>query len=123
VIQRFGSKLDPFLVTALIRQESAFNEHARSPVGALGLMQLMPETARRMERVSKRELLDAKTNVRLGVKYFTGLLARFDSDPELALAAYNAGPEKVDDWRRRTEPQRQTHSTGDLLDRCDRHRC
>lgn len=101
VIQQFGSKLDPYLVIALIRQESAFNVNARSSVGALGLMQLMPATARRMERVSRRALFDAKTNVRLGVRYFRGLLTRFDSDAELSLAAYNAGPERVDEWRRR----------------------
>lgn len=100
-IQKLGSKIDPFLVTALIRQESGFNERARSPAGAMGLMQLMPNTARRMERVSRRELYDPKTNIRLGVRYFNGLLSRFGADVELALAAYNAGPEKVDDWKRR----------------------
>jgi soluble lytic murein transglycosylase len=94
-------RVDPFLVLALIRQESGFNEDARSRVGALGLMQLMPATARRMERVSRREIQDPKTNIRLGVKYFSGLIDRFGGDGELALAGYNAGPEKVDEWRRR----------------------
>jgi soluble lytic murein transglycosylase len=101
VLQRHQANLDPYLVAALIRQESGFNERARSPAGAMGLMQLMPATARMMERVSRRELFDAKTNVRLGVKYFHRLLSRYDGDAELALAAYNAGPEKVDEWRRR----------------------
>jgi soluble lytic murein transglycosylase-like protein len=100
-IRRHGVRVDPFLTLALIRQESGFNEEARSRVGALGLMQLMPATARRIERVSKREVLDAKTNIRLGVKYFSGLLERFGGDGELALAAYNAGPERIDEWRRR----------------------
>ncbi len=101
IIKRFGSRVDPWLVAALIRQESGFNTNARSPAGAMGVMQLMPATARRMEKVSKRELFDMKTNVRLGVKYFDQLLVRFEGDAELALAAYNAGPEKVDQWKRR----------------------
>jgi len=94
-------RLDPFFVAALIRQESGFNERARSPAGALGLMQLMPGTARRIERVSQRQLMDPTINVRLGTRYFSSLLQRYQGDAELSLAAYNAGPERVDDWRRR----------------------
>jgi soluble lytic murein transglycosylase len=93
--------MDPYLIAALIRQESGFNERARSPVGAVGLMQLMPRTARTLARVSTRQLYNPATNVKLGVKFFRRLLARFDNDAELALAAYNAGPEKVDEWKRR----------------------
>ncbi len=100
-LKKQGWRVDPYLVAALIRQESGFNEQARSAAGALGLMQLMPETARRFEHVTRRELLDAKTNIRLGVKYFDQLLVRYKYDAELALAAYNAGPEKVDDWLKR----------------------
>ncbi len=96
-----SSHVDPLLVTALIRQESGFNAQARSPAGALGLMQLMPQTARRYGRVARRRLLDAGTNVQVGARYFRALLDRFSGDAELALAAYNAGPEKVDDWRKR----------------------
>jgi len=103
VLKKHRAKVDPYLIAALIRQESAFSERARSPAGALGLMQLMPKTARRMERVSKRELFDAKTNIRLGVKYYSKLLSKYRSDAELALAAYNAGPEKVDEWLKRYE--------------------
>lgn len=101
VLERYGAKVDPYLSLALIRQESAFNTNARSHVGALGLMQLMPATARRMERVSKREILDPKTNIRLGVRFFNSLLEKYGHDAELALAAYNAGPHRVDDWRQR----------------------
>ena len=103
VLKKHRSAIDPFLVAALIRQESGFNPGARSAVGAMGLMQLMPDTARRLERrrFSARSLLDPAINVRLGVKYFRSLLDRFDMDAELALAAYNAGPEKVDEWKRR----------------------
>ncbi len=96
-----GGGLDPYILAALIRQESGFIPTARSPAGALGLMQLMPATARRMERVSKRELLDGRTNVRLGVKFFKRLLEKFSGKVDLALAAYNAGPHRVDDWVRR----------------------
>ena len=93
---------DPFLIVSLIRQESAFNHKARSPAGALGLMQLMPMTARKMERrTRKQQLFNPQVNVRIGVKYFNLLMERYDNAPELALAAYNAGPERVDDWVKR----------------------
>lgn len=100
-LKTHSARIDPYLVAALIRQESGFNERARSPAGAMGLMQLMPATARRMERVSRRQLYNPDINIRLGVRYFYHLLDRYGSDVELALAAYNAGPEKVDDWQRR----------------------
>lgn len=96
-----ADKVDPFLVAALIRQESGFNATARSRVGALGLMQIMPATARRMAKVSKVELLRPEVNIKLGIRYFRGLLDRFGGDAELALAAYNAGPKNVDEWIRR----------------------
>jgi hypothetical protein len=101
ILEKHKGRLDPFLAASLIRQESGFNVHARSPAGAMGLMQLMPATARRIERVSRAELLDPKTNIRLGVKFFSSLLDRFSGDAELALAAYNAGPERVDSWLKR----------------------
>ncbi len=96
-----GGGLDPYILAALIRQESGFVSSARSPAGALGLMQLMPATASRLDRVTKRELLDGRTNVRLGVKYFKQLVNRFGGKVDHALAGYNAGPERVDDWKRR----------------------
>jgi soluble lytic murein transglycosylase len=101
ILEKHKGRLDPYLAAALIRQESGFNERARSPAGAMGLMQLMPATARRMERVSRLELFDPRTNVRLGVRYFAGLLDRFGGDAELALAGYNAGPDRVDQWLKR----------------------
>lgn len=100
-IKDHEEKIDPFLVLSLIRQESGFNERARSRAGARGLMQLLPGTARRMERVSRHQLFEPKTNIRLGVKFLSRLLERYGGDAELALAAYNAGPEKVDEWKRR----------------------
>jgi soluble lytic murein transglycosylase-like protein len=101
LVRDYEHKIDPYLILALIRQESAFNENARSRVGAVGLMQLMPRTARRMERVSKVALFRPEVNIRLGVRYFSGLLDRYSGDVELALAAYNAGPERVDEWMKR----------------------
>jgi soluble lytic murein transglycosylase len=102
LMRLYEAKVDPYLLISLIRQESAFNEHARSGVGALGLMQVMPSTARRLERgVSRRALLDPSVNVRLGVRVFKSLLNVYNGDVELALAAYNAGKDRVDEWRKR----------------------
>lgn len=84
--------LDPALVRAVIHAESGFNAQARSQKGAMGLMQLMPGTAR-MLRVP-----DARVpgqNIRGGAQYLAGLLSRFKNDVRLATAAYNAGPEAV----------------------------
>lgn len=96
-----GAELDPLLVTALIRQESAFNIHAQSRVGARGLMQLMPATARMLAPVRKNKLFDPKTNIALGTQYLRKRLAQFNGDVELTLAAYNAGFSRVDEWKRR----------------------
>lgn len=96
-----GEELDPLLVTALIRQESAFNIHAQSRVGARGLMQLMPATARMLAPVRKNKLFDPKTNIALGTQYLRKRLAQYNGDVELTLAAYNAGFARVDEWKRR----------------------
>ncbi|MGE0615586.1 MAG: lytic transglycosylase domain-containing protein [Bacteriovoracia bacterium] len=100
-LSKYGSVVDPYFLSALIRQESGFVSVARSSAGALGLMQLMPYTAKRLAKVSKRQLLHPSTNIRVGVKYINQLLTRFDRDAELALASYNAGPQNVDKWLRR----------------------
>lgn len=105
IIRKYATDTDPYFVAALIRQESGFNPWARSPVGAMGLMQLMPGTAKRIERTSKRSLLIPETNIRIGTKYISTLVNRYHRDAELALAAYNAGPERVDDWARRYPTQ------------------
>jgi soluble lytic murein transglycosylase len=101
LIRTYRSVVDPYLVLSLIRQESAFNERAMSRAGAMGLMQLMPRTASRIEPRARRRLFDPTTNVRIGVKYFSKLLGKYNGDTELALAAYNAGSERVDVWTKR----------------------
>jgi soluble lytic murein transglycosylase-like protein len=80
--------LDPDLVDALVRVESGYNPRAVSKKGAMGLMQLMPETARRL-RV--RDPFDPEQNVDGGVREFARLIARYSGSLDLALAAYNAG--------------------------------
>lgn len=84
--------LDPALVRAVIHAESNFNARARSPKGAMGLMQLMPGTAR-MLGVTEPHL--PGHNILGGAQYLAGLLLRFKNDVALATAAYNAGPEAV----------------------------
>ncbi len=93
--------VDTHLLLALIRQESAFQRRARSPAGARGLMQLMPRTARSFERVSLEDLYDPEINKRIGSQYLRQLLRRYDGDVEVVLAAYNAGPSRIGEWRRR----------------------
>jgi soluble lytic murein transglycosylase-like protein len=87
--------LDPRLVHAVIWQESKYDVDARSPVGALGLMQLMPATARRFGCVKPDDPLE---NVEAGTKYLHWLLERFSGNVELALAGYNAGEGSVDKY-------------------------
>ena len=85
-------KLDPALVRAVIHAESGFNARARSNKGAMGLMQLMPATAREVGVADARV---PTQNIRGGAQYLAGLLALFKGDITLATAAYNAGPTAV----------------------------
>ncbi len=99
--------LSPYFILSLIRQESVFNPRAVSRVGARGLMQLMPRTARHvarqagLKRFRLRQLFDPQTNITLGTHYFAAQLRHFDNNPVFALAAYNAGPHRVEKWRQR----------------------
>ena len=83
----------PDLVRAIIQTESAFDPFARSRKGALGLMQLMPQTA---SELGVLDAFDPAENIRAGVAYLRQLLDRYNNNEELALAAYNAGPTAVD---------------------------
>lgn len=97
--------LDPALLAAVIYAESRFDPNVRSEAGAVGLMQLLPETARGIAlrtggaRFVVADLRDPEINVRYGSWYLDHLLDRY-SDTELALAAYHAGQGNVDRWRR-----------------------
>src|SRR5207237_8621167 len=91
--QRRG--IDPYLVAAVVREESSYYPRATSPVGARGLMQLMPATARLM--APSGDLEDPGFNIELGTRFLAGLMREFN-DPRLALAAYNAGPNRVRQW-------------------------
>jgi soluble lytic murein transglycosylase len=96
--------IDPVLTIALIRQESEFNPRAMSPANAVGLMQLLPSTAVPIARssgltsFSPEALLEPSTNIQLGTRHFATLLKRFEGTPEYALAAYNAGANRVRQW-------------------------
>lgn len=93
--------IDYALLQALIATESGFDADAVSPKGAVGLMQLMPATARaygladQKRRPVARQLTDARTNIRIGSRHLARLLRKFPEQPELALAAYNAGLRRV----------------------------
>jgi len=95
------NSLDPIVVLSLIRQESVFNPLARSRVGARGLMQLMPTTARQMRKsVRDTHLTNPKINIELGIKYLNGLLKRYDNNLVYVLSAYNAGETRVERWKK-----------------------
>jgi soluble lytic murein transglycosylase-like protein len=93
------------LVRAVIVVESGFNPRATSKKGAIGLMQLLPATAK---RYGVKNIYDPEQNVRAGARYLSDLLVRFDSNLELALAAYNAGEEAVERYGRHVPPFRET---------------
>lgn len=99
-------QLSPSYVYAITRQESSFDEFARSPVGARGYMQLMPKTAIETARKigmknykEKAQLTKGEINLQLGSAYFNQLLTRYQGNRILATAAYNAGPNRVDRWK------------------------
>ncbi|HEX3354954.1 MAG TPA: transglycosylase SLT domain-containing protein [Terriglobales bacterium] len=105
-LKRFSSQnaLDPYLVASLIRQESEFNPGAVSRANAVGLMQLLPKVGRTVARQEKlrhfstTELFKPEVNLQLGTRYFREMVDKFGAF-EYALAAYNAGSNRVDDWQ------------------------
>ena len=114
---RFGA--DRLLIKAIVSVESCFDPRAVSRVGARGLMQLMPSTARSL---GVRDTFDVNENLRAGIEYFTRLRRRFEGDLRLALAAYNAGPGAVERHAGVPPyPQTRTYVTR-VLDRLERYR-
>jgi soluble lytic murein transglycosylase len=106
LIRRYSAErqLDPYLIAALIAQESTFTEDIKSPANAYGLMQLLPSTGRQYakrlgmpKRFSLNMLTTAETNIRMGTAYFADLVRQFGG-AHYALATYNAGPNRVSRW-------------------------
>ncbi len=105
VISMQGAKgVDPYLIAAIIREESQYDVKAVSRVGAIGLMQVMPATANNVARrvglpeVGREDLFDQETNIRIGVRYVEQLLEQFSGNLAYTIAAYNAGPIAVGGW-------------------------
>ena len=106
-VNKYAEKvgLDTTWVYSLIRQESAFMPSAQSSVGAMGMMQIMPRTAKEISNSigistpSTREMLTAESNIRLGTVYMSQLLNEFKGNQILATAAYNAGPHRARAWQ------------------------
>ena len=103
-------QIKPELIYAIIRQESSFRGDAISSAGAIGLMQIMPNTAKdisKSEKIAykiKPQLLLSDKNINIGVAYLKQLAKRFDNHPILMAAAYNAGPKQVNNWLKTNPP-------------------
>jgi soluble lytic murein transglycosylase len=99
-----ASGVDPYLVAAIIREESQYDWQAVSRVGAIGLMQVMPGTANAVAQrlglpvIGRDDLFDQETNIRIGVHYVGQLLEQFSGNVALTIASYNAGPLVVTNW-------------------------
>ncbi|HYH82328.1 MAG TPA: lytic transglycosylase domain-containing protein, partial [Longimicrobium sp.] len=97
-----ANQIDPKIAFGLVRTESGFKSSATSPVGAIGLTQLMPATARWLQRgVTRSDLRKPEVNLSIGFRYLKDLIRKYDGDTALALTAYNRGPGTVDRVLRR----------------------
>jgi soluble lytic murein transglycosylase-like protein len=93
-----SERIDPALAFSLVRVESEFTRTAVSPVGAIGLTQLMPETAAWLQPgITRNQIFERDVNLRLGFRYLRFMLEQYDGDLQLALLAYNRGPARVDE--------------------------
>lgn len=99
-------QVDADLITSVIQAESGFNPRARSPKGAQGLMQLMPATA---SKLGVKDAYEPRDNIEAGTRYLRQLLEQYNGDLVKALAAYNAGPERVEQYRG-VPPYRETRN-------------
>ena len=103
-VEEYSEKydIDKWLIYAIIKAESNFDETAKSVSGAMGLMQIMEATAEEVKNSlninEELNLYDAKNNIMIGTKYFSNLLIEYDNNLQLALAAYNAGKGNVKKW-------------------------
>lgn len=104
-----SERIDPALVHAIIAQESQYRERAISPKGAVGLMQLMPDTGQRFG-VSPGQRFDPAQNIRGGIRYLKWLLGYFNGKLDLAIAAYNAGEGAVLRYGRQIPPYGETQN-------------
>jgi len=103
------TQLDPALIHAVITAESNYNPNAVSDKGAVGLMQIMPDTARRYG-VKDKEIKHPEKNIKAGAQYLADLIRMFDGDLKLALAGYNAGENVVLRYGRRVPPYAETQA-------------
>lgn len=107
LIERAAKKheIDPLLLQAVVHTESRYNARALSPKGAAGYAQLMPGTAK---RYGVTDRFDAAQNIDAGARYLKDLLAQFKGNAALALAAYNAGEGRIDQYGKRLPPYKET---------------
>jgi soluble lytic murein transglycosylase len=121
IIERHANAraLDPYLIAALVAQESTFDAGVRSAANAYGLMQIVPATGKRLARslgirkFSTGKLTDPETNVKLGTFYFKGLVNQFGGE-HFALASYNAGESRVERWIAERGPMPQDEFIDDI---------
>ena len=114
------TQVEPALIHAVISVESAYNPAARSHAGAVGLMQLMPQTAK---RYGVTDRLDPAQNIKGGARYLRDLKAMFNDNLHLVLAAYNAGEEAVMKYGRKIPPYRETQNYVKKITRLYRQMC
>lgn len=121
IVEKYASSygVDPLLVISVIREESHFNRRSNSHKGAVGLMQLMPETAREIsvwlnDSFEDIDLAKPEDNIRYGTWYLSALSKEFDGNGILILAAYNAGSGRVNKWLKTSDKDHNTYIIEDI---------